>query len=126
MNKVTRTIAAVVSLGVVAAPIPSALAKRGDKIVRGTCSANSSIKLKLSDENGRIEVEAEVDQNRNGVAWTYALAKNGVTVKRGTATTRAPSGSFSVRRLMSNSAGVDRVAIRASRAGEVCTVRATF
>jgi hypothetical protein len=126
MNKVSRTLVAAVSLGLVAAPIPSALAKKGDKIVQGTCSANSSIKLKLSNEDGRIEVEAEVDQNRNGVSWKYALAKNGVTVKRGAAVTRAPSGSFTVRRLMSNSAGIDRIAVRASRPGEVCTVRATF
>ena len=32
-------------------------------------------KLKLSAENGRIEVEFEVDQNRNGVPWTVVLRR---------------------------------------------------
>ena len=52
-----------------------ALAKDGDVIVRGTCSATSTAKLKLSGENGRIEVELEVDQNRNGVPWKVVLTR---------------------------------------------------
>ena len=37
-----------------------ALAKDGDVLVRGTCTAKSAAKLKLSSENSRIEVEVEV------------------------------------------------------------------
>ena len=64
----------------------------------GTCTANSSAKIKLSPENGRIETEFEVDQNRNGVTWNVVLRRNGNVVVRTTATTRAPSGSFELRR----------------------------
>ncbi len=43
------------------------------------------------------------------------------------ATTRSPSGSFSVRRLLADGAGRDVVSARAvSPSGEVCTARATF
>ena len=54
-----------------------ALAKDGDILVRGSCTGSSTAKLKLSEDDGRIEVEFEVDQNRNGVAWTVVLERNG-------------------------------------------------
>ena len=61
----------------------------------GACTKNSTAKLKLSREDGRIEVEFEVDQNRNGVPWKVTLRRNGSLVASTTATTHAPSGSFS-------------------------------
>ena len=42
-----------------------ALARDGDVIRRGACSGRRTVP-KLSNENGRIEVEYEVDQNRSG------------------------------------------------------------
>lgn len=55
--------------------VPSSFGKDGDVLVRGTCSGASSAKLKLSEEDGRIEVEFEVDQNRNGIRWTVWLRR---------------------------------------------------
>jgi hypothetical protein len=103
-----------------------ALAKDGDILARGSCTGSSTAKLKLSEENGRIEVEFEVDQNRNGIAWTVVLERNGARVARLTRTTRAPSGSFEARRLVTNGAGADVIRARATRKGETCTARATF
>jgi hypothetical protein len=125
-RRTTTAIALAVALGVVA-PIPSALAKDGDIIARAGCSDSSNAKLKLSEENGRIEVEFEVDQNRNGVRWSWSLRRpsRGV-VRSGTAVTRAPSGSFEVRRVLSDLPGPDRITARATNArGAVCLVRAT-
>ncbi len=120
------TFAAVVIVAVTAT-VPAALAKGGDPQVRGTCTASSTAKLKLSSENGRIEVELEVDQNRNGVAWKVSLKRNGTAVALTTAITRAPSGSFKVRRVITNAPGPDRIAATAtSPSGERCTARATF
>jgi len=106
----------------------SAGAKGGDDIRRsGSCTGASSAKIKLSPENGRIEVELEVDQNRNGVRWTVTMSRNGSRVLSTRATTRGPSGSFEVRRLIANRAGADAITARAkSPSGEVCTARATF
>ena len=105
----------------------AALAKDGDVRARGACSKASSAKLKLSAENARIETEFEVDQNRSGVRWTVTLRRNGALSVSTKATTRAPSGSFSVRRLLANGSGRDVVSARAvSPSGEVCTARATF
>jgi len=75
------------------AAVPAAAAKGGDRGVRiaGTCTQQSQSKLKLGREDRGIEVEFEVDQNRNGVPWKVTLRRNGKTVASLTATTRAPS-----------------------------------
>ena len=95
--------------------------------VRGICTQSSTAKLKLSIEDGRIEVEFEVDQNRNGIPWKVTLRRNGPLVASTTARTRAPSGSFSVRRVIANTPGTDRItANAASPSGERCSAQATL
>lgn len=104
--------------------VPAALAKGGkDRAVRvqGVCTQQSTSKLKLSREDRGIEVEFEVDQNRNGVPWHVTLRHNGNRVASFTATTRAPSGSFEVRRVIANRVGVDRIRAIATRTGETCS-----
>jgi len=104
-----------------------AAAKDGDVLVAGTCARATTSKLKLSEENGRIEVEFEFDQNRNGVRWTVVLSRNGRRVARLVRTTSPPSGSFEVRRVLANRVGADLVSVRAlGPAGEVCRARATW
>jgi hypothetical protein len=123
-----RRNAALVVLGVVTAGLVAmpATAKDGDVRVAGTCSKASSSKLKLSEEDGRIGVEFEVDQNRNGVRWAVVLLRNASVVARRVRTTRPPSGSFEARVVASNRPGVDRFVARATRAGEVCRAHAAF
>ncbi len=83
------------------------LAKDGDVIRRGACSGASDWKLKLSEENGRIEVEYEVDQNRVGDSWRVRIRHDDVLVFTRTRTRRASSGSFEVRILQRDRAGDD-------------------
>ncbi len=108
--------------------IASGLAKNSnEKRVSGTCSRSSSATLKAKPDNGRLETEFEVDQNRNGVRWTVALRRNGRLATSTHATTKAPSGSFSVTRRLLNGAGPDRISARAtSPSGEVCTASLTI
>lgn len=104
--------------------VPAASAKGGhpSMSVRGTCTQHSTSKLKLTREDRGIEVEFEVDQNRNGVPWKVTLRRNGTRVASLTARTRAPSGSFEIRRLIADRPGADRISARATRAsGEACT-----
>ena len=104
---------------------PFASAKGGDDVrVRGVCTNGSTAKLKLSREDGGTEVEFEVDQNRNGVQWKVTLHRNGTLVASKRAITRAPSGSFEVRRVIGGGGTVVAVAKRAS--GERCTARASI
>ncbi len=96
--------------------------------VRGTCTGAATSKLKLSDENGRIEVEFEVDQNVNGRRWRVTLKRNGVRIFRGIRTTQPPSGSFEVRRLVADRAGREAITARARAlsGGQLCTARARW
>jgi hypothetical protein len=120
-------LAALVTLAIALAAAPAGIAKDGDVRVRGTCTKASTSKLKLSDEDGRIEVEFEVDQNRNGVRWNVVIFQNGSRVARLTRVTRGPSGSFEARIVAGNRAGPDAFRARAtSPSGEVCTARASF
>jgi hypothetical protein len=124
ITRLTILAAALAALAVALAPV--AAAKNGDGVrVRGACTNASTAKLKLSREDGgRIEVEFEVDQNRNGVRWNVTLHRNGARVASTTATTRGPSGSFEVRRLIASGAATARITAAATRAGERCSARA--
>ena len=95
--------------------------------VAGRCTGGSTAKLKVEHDDGRLEAEFEVDQNRNGVTWKATLRRNGhVAVKRNM-TTRAPSGSWSLHSRLANGAGADTITARAtSPSGEVCTARVSI
>jgi hypothetical protein len=123
----TRSLAIAGATAALAMIPATALAKDGDVISRGSCTKASTSKLKLRPDNGRIQTEFEVDQNVNGVAWKVALRRNGVLAASTTATTQAPSGSFTVRRLLTNGPGTDTISARAtSPSGEVCTATASI
>ena len=115
----------VAALGASVAPVA---ANDADIITRGNCSGATDWKLKLSPEDGKIEVEFEVDQNRNGRVWQVVIKQNGTKVWQGSRTTRAPSGSFEVRIVRPNRAGPDQFVARATNvnSGEVCRGVATF
>jgi hypothetical protein len=128
MKKLLATLS-VGTLMVLAAPgVANAKGGGGDVRVNGKCSASSSSKLKIKPDNGRIETEFEVDQNRVGQKWNVSISDNGVVVARGTATTTAPSGSFEFRRLIPNRAGTDTVKATAKNAatGETCSATASL
>jgi hypothetical protein len=125
-RRVTAVIAAVLAVSALAFT-SAALAKDGDVRVAGRCTGAATSKLKLSGEDGRIEVEFEVDQNRAGVRWQVVLRRNGARFFAGSRVTRPPSGSFELRRLTANGPGRDIVTARAtSPSGQVCRATARF
>jgi hypothetical protein len=105
-----------------------AMANDADVIRRGSCSGSTDWKLKLSPEDGRIEVEYEVDSNRNGQTWQVRIRKNGAQIFAGSRVTGGASGSFEVRVVTSNPGGTDRYRARAVNpaTGEVCIGTASF
>jgi hypothetical protein len=128
MRKAARfAIAGLMVAGIFSAA-PAAMAKDGDVIRQGTCTGNSTAKIKLSKDDGRIEVEFEVDQNKVGDTWRVKLLHNGDPFFTGTRTTQAPSGSFELRKLTNDAAGTDTIRARARNlsTGEVCTASASI
>jgi len=132
MNTLRKNAARVLLLGLIGTGLLSfpigASAKDGDVIRTGNCSGATDWKLKLSPENGRIEVEAEIDSNVNGQNWNVRLKRNGSVFFQGTRMTQGPSGSFEVRRVTNNGAGTDSFVLRATNpaSGETCRGTANF
>jgi hypothetical protein len=122
-----------ISLAAIAAVAltPAAASARhgGDNAVRvaGSCGSGATSKLKLKNDDSGIEVEFEVDQNRVGKRWRVTLVRDGRVVYRGSRTTTAPSGSFSLNRRIRNLAGADRITARGvGPGGLTCTAAATL
>jgi hypothetical protein len=127
MKILNSTILALALGGVMTVATVPALASTNDSGdsgagAAGSCSASSTWKLKSKLDDGRIEFEAEVDSNVNGQVWRWALAHNGELSAHGHKITKAPSGSFKVRRLLVNADGRDKISFRAKdhATGEVC------
>jgi hypothetical protein len=101
---------------------------RNEVRVSGTCTGSSTSKLKLHPDDGRLETEFEVDQNRVGQRWRVVLTRNGKLAARAARRTTAPSGSFELRRLLLDGAGRDRVVAQAGnlRTGERCRASAAI
>jgi hypothetical protein len=130
---ITRTALATCAVAALAFPVALAAPASashggggGDVRTSGACSGNAHWKLKAKADNGRIEVEGEIDSNRSGQSWGWKLKHNGSVSARGTRTTAGASGSFEVRRRMANLAGTDHFVFRAEHAGQVCRGTISF
>ena len=114
----------------VALLVPASAAFAGDREVirEGSCERSSDWKLKLSPEDGGIEVEFEVDQNVTGDRWRVRIHHDGDLAFRGVRTTRGASGSFEVRIVENDGAGTDRFRGKALNlsTGELRVGTATF
>jgi hypothetical protein len=107
-----------VPLGLVAPA--SASGGGGEVPTAGGCSGSAHWKLKAKPDDGRIEVEAEVDSNASGQRWDWTFKHNGSVSATGSKSTAGLSGSFEVRRRMANLAGTDHFVFRATHRGQVC------
>ena len=119
---------AVLAATIAFAGAPGAPAKEGDVVKTGGCSDAATWKLKLSEENSKIETEFEVDQNVVGDEWKVVMKKDGDVFFRGTRTTRGRSGSFEVRRVVGDGSGTETITARARNTGtdEVCRGKARW
>jgi hypothetical protein len=93
----------------------------------GSCSGSTDWRIKARPDDGRLEVEAEIDSNHRGQTWRWVLRHDGHVVARGRSVTAGRSGSFQVERRTRNAAGADALRFRATnvRSGEVCVARLT-
>lgn len=108
--------------------VPAQAGDDREVIRHGSCSGSTDWKMKAKADDGRIEVESEIDSNRPGQVWHWTLRHDGNVAADGRSTTRGRSGSFEVERKTGNGAGADAFRFRAvNRAsGEVCVARVRF
>ena len=86
----------------------------------GGCSGAAHWKLKAKHDDGRIEVEGEIDSNHSGQTWHWTFKHNGSTSATGAKKTSGRSGSFGVERRMTDLSGKDHFVFRATHGGAVC------
>ncbi len=93
----------------------------GDDVrTSGHCSGHAHWKLKAKPDDGRIEVEGEIDSNASGQTWTWKLKHDGSVSAHGSKKTSGRSGSFEIERRMTNLSGKDHFVFRAEHRGQVC------
>ena len=113
-------------VGLVSPAIASHGGGGGDVRTSGGCSGSAHWKLKAKADDGRIEVEGEIDSNVSGQVWSWKLKHNGSVSARGTNKTGGRSGSFEVQRRMANLAGTDHFVFRAEHGRQVCRGTISF
>jgi hypothetical protein len=128
MRKAMGLVLAALTGAVLIGGASAAVASHADVIRRGPCSASSDWKLKLSPEDGKLEVEFEVDSNVVGQTWRVRIRQNGTLIHTSTERTTAPSGSFEVEILAKDTAGTDTFRARGFNPGtdETCVGRASI
>ncbi len=126
MKRIATLLILATAVPVVALPA-AADAKGARLIISKACAGGGVSKLKAANEDGRIEIEFQVDVNRNGQVWNVVIQRNGATVYAKTKRTVAPSGSFESRKIISNAAGADHISATATGPnGRSCAVSLTY
>src|SRR5690349_8223966 len=128
MRRTLTAAALSAALLVTGAPLATAAGASGGhtRVVRtGSCSGSADWKLKATSDDGRIELEWEVDSNRSGQSWRVRVRDNGVRVVKTRATTGGASGSFSIERRIGDRAGSDSIVARSRdlSSGQLCVGR---
>lgn len=126
--RIAATATLLLAAALPAVSVSPAHAGDDELIRRGACTGAADWKLKAKTDDGGLEVEAEVDSNRNRQVWRWVLRHEGDVIARGRSVTRPPSGSFDVERHTRNTPGTDVFRFRAVRvgAGEVCAGRLAY
>jgi hypothetical protein len=86
----------------------------------GACTNGGHFQLKAKHDDGAIEMEYEVDSNRAGQVWAVRITDNGAVVVSRHATTAGRSGSFTIRKVIANRPGSDKIHARATFQNHTC------
>ncbi|CAN5357970.1 hypothetical protein BH11ACT8_BH11ACT8_03170 [soil metagenome] len=116
-------LSAATAVSFAATPVADASGSGSRVVNSGACDAGALWKIKAKPDDGRIEVEAEIDSNVAGQRWTWVLKHNGSRSAKGSSQTVGRSGSFSVGRRTVDASGTDRFVFRATHGSQTCVAR---
>jgi hypothetical protein len=103
-----------------AAATPAFASGGGGVSASGACTNGGHFKLKAKHDDRAIELEYQVDSNRAGQVWKVRITDNGAVVVSRHATTMGPSGSFTIRKVIANRPGRDKIHARAIFKNHTC------
>jgi len=86
----------------------------------GACTNGGHFKLKAKHDDGKIEMEYQVDTNRAGQVWAVRITDNGAVVVSRHVTTSGSSGSFTIRKVIANQPGPDKIHAHATFKNHTC------
>jgi hypothetical protein len=126
MRKLSVVIALVAVAGAVAVAIPAVAPGKGNPgVIRsGKCSGGASWKLKAKNDDARLEIEFEVDQNISARRWKVLVSRDSTVIFRGARTTQPPRVVLAP----ANPAGSDRITAtaRSSVGNQLCRASLTI
>jgi hypothetical protein len=109
-----------------AAGTPAFASGGGGVSASGACTNGGHFKLKAKHDDRAIELEYQVDSNRAGQVWKVRITDNGAVVVSRHATTMGPSGSFTIRKVIANRPGPDKIHARATFKNHTCAGTVTL
>jgi len=122
-TRILMTAAAIMTAPIVATATPAFASGGGGGhgvTNSGACTNGGHFKLKAKHDDGRIQMEYEVDSNRAGQVWAVRITDNGAVVVSRNATTAGASGSFTIEKKIKNRAGSDKIHARATFKNHTC------
>lgn len=123
----TAAITASLTAPLLAAATPAFASGGGGGVsAHGACTNGGHFELKAKHDDGAIELEYQVDSNRAGQVWAVRITDNGAVVVSRHATTRGPSGSFTIRKVIANRPGPDKIHAHATFKNHTCGGRVTL
>jgi hypothetical protein len=116
----TAALALSLTAPLLAAATPAFASGGGGVSAGGACTNGGHFKLKAKHDDRAIELEYQVDSNRAGQVWKVRITDNGAVVVSRHATTMGPSGSFTIRKIIANRPGPDKIHARATFKNHTC------
>lgn len=116
----TAAITAGLTAPLVAAAKPALASGGGGVSTSGACTNGGHFELKAKHNDGKIEMEYQVDSDRADQVWAVQITDNGTVVVSRHATTAGPSGSFTIRKVIANQPGPDKIHAQATFGNHTC------
>jgi hypothetical protein len=106
--------------------VPAQAGVHPDKTAKGTCTLDSTIKLKAKAHHDDIRVTAKVKTGQGDETWAWVITDNGLPAAEGTEDAHK-NGKLTVRESIPNLEGPDMVNFTATDTvtGEVCSADVT-